>query len=626
MEQEDVTEQTKWKMSKTHGTDKRKPKPRLTTTPPLGEEEEQRNETPDVSISKGSEEGTARFGRVLGAACSVVPLCKRRATQSCTQLHATDVEEDEATIGAGTYSSDVEMTECREWSESWQEEARDFEAMLADTVPDTIFDGEPLTSTHPDTIADGQPDEIPRQPRLEHFRPFWWQETTEVEGLTAELVFPTLQWAASTQEKRMERLLVQSLTDAVNATTQASGSNWEWRVHTRLWAAPQIILRVPIDEADDEGDAGKANVTRQVVERCKYPEAGNWETPAREARNDKEQRTRRVRETAEQSESQSEEAAQPKKAQSVVRKTTSGNMRGATQTLTGEGVAEGSERTAAAIRKLVMEDPAPADTSFDEGMVKAKKALECAGTIRITARMVTRRLRASKIWAAPCGSGWRNSHLATLAEAEGGVGWLKGVDPAVGAKRHQQCCGPVGARSTHTATLAWRKIRTVALTEALLKLAEGVMIDAVFNRLATIFKAQQFSVRTPGGAKAVIGALPQRSTKDPRGARVVTDFHQCIRMHVKAVRPPGGPKPLPTNAGDTVHAVGKEAVPQRGCKHVQDGSAGMWSEEHGKEHLLRILRSASLYTKRSAKRSTGLKKDAMRRKTGDGETESVVLR
>ena len=141
MEQEDVTEQTKWKMSKTHGTDKLKPKPRLTTTPPLGEEEEQRNETPDVSIAKGSEEGTARFGRVLGGACSVVPLCKRRATQSCTQLHAPDVEEDEATIGAGTYSSDVEMTECREWSESWQEEARDFEAMLADTVPDTILEG-----------------------------------------------------------------------------------------------------------------------------------------------------------------------------------------------------------------------------------------------------------------------------------------------------------------------------------------------------------------------------------------------------------------------------------------------------------------------------------------------------
>ena len=101
----------------------------------------------------------------------------------------------------------------------------------------------------------------------------------------------------------------------------------------------------------------------------------------------------------------------------------------------------------------------------------------------------------------------------------------QGVDPAVGAKRHhQQCCGPVGARSTHTATLAWRKIRPVTLTEALVKLAEGVMIDAVFNRLATIFKAQQFSVRTPGGAKAVIGALPQRSTKDPRGAIVVTDL------------------------------------------------------------------------------------------------------
>ena len=65
------------------------------------------------------------------------------------------------------------------------------------------------------------------------------------------------------------------------------------------------------------------------------------------------------------------------------------------------------------------------------------------------------------------------------------------------------------------------KFRQIALTEALVKLAEGVMIDAVFKTSANIFEAQQFSESTAGGAEAVMGALGQRST---RGAVVATDL------------------------------------------------------------------------------------------------------
>ena len=56
-----------------------------------------------------------------------------------------------------------------------------------------------------------------------------------------------------------------------------------------------------------------------------------------------------------------------------------------------------------------------------------------------------------------------------------------------------------------------------------MKLAEGVMIDAVFKKLNNIFHATQVSFRT-GGAEAVIGALRQKNMEDPGGAVMATDL------------------------------------------------------------------------------------------------------
>ena len=75
-------------------------------------------------------------------------------------------------------------------------------------------------------------------------------------------------------------------------------------------------------------------------------------------------------------EAQSEEAAQLKQAQAAVRKTRSGNMRGAIQAVTGEGVAEGDKKTEKEFRKLVMQEPTPSDTTVAEEMTAARKTLE----------------------------------------------------------------------------------------------------------------------------------------------------------------------------------------------------------------------------------------------------------
>ena len=115
-------------------------------------------------------------------------------------------------------------------------------------------------------------------------------------------------------------------------------------------------------------------------------------------------------------EAQTEEASAAQEGASGCAKTGGGNMRGAVQTLTGERVAEGDEQ------------PAPSDARFAEDMTKARKTLKDTGAMKITVRMVTRRLRASKMGAALGASGR--------------------MDTAVGTRRyHNQRGRSVGARA-----------------------------------------------------------------------------------------------------------------------------------------------------------------------------------
>ena len=82
------------------------------------------------------------------------------------------------------------------------------------------------------------------------------------------------------------------------------------------------------------------------------PEGGDWEYPAREAKLEKARRKRVMEDVRNEMEAHTEEAAQLKKAEAAVRKTRSGNMRGAIQTLTGEGVAEGDDQSAVLLHLL----------------------------------------------------------------------------------------------------------------------------------------------------------------------------------------------------------------------------------------------------------------------------------
>ena len=68
------------------------------------------------------------------------------------------------------------------------------------------------------------------------------------------------------------------------------------------------------------------------------------------------------------------------------------------------------------------------------------------------------------------------------------------------------------------------KLRPIALTEALIKLAESAVVDAVFPTLREHFSGRQFSVREPAGAELVVGAVRQATWLKPEHAVVATDL------------------------------------------------------------------------------------------------------
>ena len=159
------------------------------------------------------------------------------------------------------------------------------------------------------------------------------------------------------------------------------------------------------------------------------------------------------------------------------------------------------------------------------------------------------------------------------------------------------------------------RVRPMALTETLVKLAEGVMIDAVFKKLNNIFHATQLSVRTLGRAEAVICALRQRSMEDS-GSAVVP---QISATRTEACRDSVRWKLCGHSAHgcwESCACSGKAEVPQHGCKQRTGGPSGAWSEARGRARLLPTPLSASHHTKHCWKKGRRLRMDRTTRQEG----------
>ena len=155
----------------------------------------------------------------------------------------------------------------------------------------------------------------------------------------------------------------------------------------------------------------------------------------------------------------------------------------------------------------------------------AEAALVDKGPPKLYMRALRRRLRALRAGAAPGGSGWRNSHVLIMAEDAQGGGWLLEwcklwaagkVPPTVAELWSRGVLVPLKRPDG--------KIRPIALTEALVKVAESSVVDAVFPCLRDHFARKQFSVREPAGAELVVGCVRQWAVQKPDEVVVATDL------------------------------------------------------------------------------------------------------
>ena len=308
--------------------------------------------------------------------------------------------------------------------------------------------------------------------------------------------------------------------------------------HIQAKAESMPCVRLPKD----------ANTEREVTR----------EPLARQAKLEKVRRKLVMEDVKGQMEAQTEEAAQLKMARPAVGKTGSGNMRGAIQALTGEGVPEGDKKTEKENRNLVMEEPAPCDTNFAEEMTKASKTLKDRGAIKITVSVVTTRLRASNMSAAPGLSGSRNSHIAMIAEGEGGAGWMRlWIQLWVQGDITTNVAGPVEARIAGTAAQTSRKVEADSVDGGIGEAGRrGHDRRCLQEALQHIPRTAVFSSdhRKCGGCDWCAETNKHGGPKRRSGGH---RSQQRVWKHVETLCAVSRAETLPTDAGNIPHAVGK---------------------------------------------------------------------
>ena len=372
-----------------------------------------------------------------------------------------------------------------------------------------------------DTLASGGRAPLPAAPEAD-------AAALEVllEQYCAEPAPRTMQWCSRQLRGRVASQLTAAIAAAVVATQLSPGTKHELEAHRWAWAMPSLLLRAA-ENTGTEGSEKTAATTQMVRRRLQLAESSQWLELLEDALRDREEQADRTSQEAPRQGPAGEGAARLREAQASVSKARSGNLRGGIQVLTGEGVAEGTTATEEVMRGLVLEHCAAADGDgeLEEQLRLAREEIRRRGGPPLRMRALRRRLRCLRAGAAPGASGWRNSHIGLVADDPVGQGWLL-----------EWCrLWAMAAMPLAVANLWSRgvlvplrrpdgKLRPIALTEALTKLAESAVVDAVFPQLRNHFHGRQFSVREPAGAEVIVGAVRQAAWLRPADAVVATDL------------------------------------------------------------------------------------------------------
>ena len=344
---------------------------------------------------------------------------------------------------------------------------------------------------------------------------------SEMDALLIKVVaWPALRTMESIPRQHRARTadvlrdLMHAHVDAQRAATRGgpAAAAGALRAARMLWVAPALLLRASRRHVDDglappPTQTGARGVERahEVRQRLHQAEAGAWSALLTQYLQDL-----KAAGEADQRRSVSEDAhAMPMQVvedsvvfQGAAAKAAGGALRSAADILMGAVHAPLNETTAQAVDALVAV-PVPEEKLRAQRLEVDLAAPLAQGVEPVRHRAVRRRLRVLNAAAQPGPSSWRNNYLIAVGETRSGVAalarwstmWARGAVIADVAKLWTAAVvGPIDCREVagEDGLQTGRKLRPIACSEALMKLAEGVVLDAMGKQLEEVFEPRQF--------------------------------------------------------------------------------------------------------------------------------------
>ena len=332
----------------------------------------------------------------------------------------------------------------------------------------------------------------------------------------------TMEWIPRAARPRVTTILTGLISENEHASEVAERSEWDtmrWRTSMLLHVAPSVSHSKPKKQKQNEGGSKESNHMKMMKEtrrRLQLSEKDEWNRllsshtggpPAQRQEGEKRRGHRRG-------------IAASTRAQQ-------GNISGACQALVGRSLTANSQDTDEKVKSMVAMDVTSDEHKELESARKEANKMR-SKVPEMTTGAVKRRVRVLKAGAALGHSGLRNNHIRAIAVAPGGLrataAWIAAW--AKGKQGHQEM------KAWNAALIVpldrgRTRVRSIALTEALVKLAQGILMERIHRKLRknaepsrtkSEGKAQHighFSVITPMGAEVlaiIVGHLTWTNT------------------------------------------------------------------------------------------------------------------
>ena len=321
----------------------------------------------------------------------------------------------------------------------------------------------------------------------------------------------TMVWIPKTVRPRVTTIMIELPSERTQAAELANESEWDV---TRMRISILLYEHQRATQQTQEASAGikessQMKMQKEIRRRLRLAEKGEWHKLLSSHLEDHPRKTSKTR----KEEDTGEGSQRTRDLQNATCRAQQGNIRGACQALVGRGLAPNNHETVAKVKNMVALDVTTDEYKELEDTRKEASKLKKQGTrddnrsgsnSRSQSWSCTRSQRTQK---QPHHSN-RSSTLRLRALTAWTAAWTKGK------QGHQE----MKARSAAMIVPLDRdgiRVRPIALTEALVKLAQGTLMERIHwmlrknaepSKMKNEGKAQhigQFSVRTPMGAEVL---------------------------------------------------------------------------------------------------------------------------